>query len=71
MVKKTELQNITIAVPEIYLENLKKLKQMGLISSRSEGIRNAVGEFLKEELEKNVKLLNYNMRDHKLDFDLK
>jgi Arc/MetJ-type ribon-helix-helix transcriptional regulator len=44
------MKNITIALPEIYVENLEKLQQIGLIPSRSEGIRLAIREFLKKEV---------------------
>lgn len=60
-IEKIKLQNVTIALPEIYIDNLEKLIDMGLISSRSEGIRIAIQEFLEKELE-NVKLLGYDLK---------
>ncbi len=56
----TKLQNITIALPEIYCDNLKKLQEMGIINSRSDGIRRAIQEFLDKELE-NIKLLDFEL----------
>ena len=53
------LQNITIALPEIYCENLRKLQEMGIISSRSDGIRKAISQFLEKELSENLKLLDF------------
>jgi len=53
-----KLQNITIALPEIYCDNLKKLQEMGIISSRSDGIRRAIQEFLDKEIE-NLSLLGF------------
>ena len=44
------MQNITIALPEIYVENIEKLQGLGLIPSRSEGIRLAVRRFLLKEM---------------------
>ena len=60
-IEKIKLQNVTIALPEIYIDNLEKLIEIGLISSRSEGIRIAIQEFLEKELE-NVKLLGYDLK---------
>jgi Arc/MetJ-type ribon-helix-helix transcriptional regulator len=61
-----KLQNITIALPEIYCDNLKKLQEMGLINSRSDGIRRAIQEFLDKELE-NIKLLEFEFREDPID----
>jgi len=57
--ERERLQNITIALPEIYVENLTKLQEAGFINSRSEGIRSAIREFLSKEID-NAKLLGYN-----------
>lgn len=55
------LQNITIALPEIYCDNLLKLQEMGVISSRSDGIRKAISEFLNREISENLKLLDFEL----------
>jgi hypothetical protein len=55
---RERLQNITIALPEIYVENLSKLQEAGFINSRSEGIRSAIKEFLAKEIE-NARILGY------------
>ena len=55
---RERLQNITIALPEIYVENLTKLQEAGFINSRSEGIRSAIREFLEKEIE-NARILGY------------
>jgi Arc/MetJ-type ribon-helix-helix transcriptional regulator len=68
--EESKLQNITIALPEIYCDNLKKLQEMGIISSRSDGIRRAIHEFLDKELE-NVKLLDFEFPPDKLEENLK
>ena len=47
--KKTPMKNITINIPELYDENIDKLKDMNLIASRSEAIRTAIREFLQRE----------------------
>jgi hypothetical protein len=58
--EKMKLQNITIALPEVYIDNLEKLIEIGIISSRSEGIRIAIQEFLQKEL-KNAELLGFKL----------
>ena len=58
---KSKLQNITIALPEIYCDNLRKLQEMGIISSRSDGIRRAIHEFLGRELSETLKLLDFEL----------
>lgn len=59
---KEKLQNITIALPEIYVENLSRLQKAGFISSRSDGIRQSVKQFLEKEIE-NAKILGYKFPD--------
>ncbi len=49
MLGKQKMRNITIALPEIYVKNLHKLQDKGIIPSRSEGLRYAMREFLKKE----------------------
>jgi Arc/MetJ-type ribon-helix-helix transcriptional regulator len=49
--KKTPMDNITINIPEIYDENIQYLKDLGLVSNRSEAIREAIKEFLKKDFE--------------------
>ncbi|MFX1500944.1 MAG: ribbon-helix-helix domain-containing protein [Promethearchaeota archaeon] len=56
--KKKKMVNITINLPEIYDENIKKLIGMKVCSSRSEAIRTAVRDFLHNEY-KNLKLLGF------------
>ncbi|TXT66878.1 MAG: hypothetical protein BAJALOKI1v1_250005 [Promethearchaeota archaeon] len=56
---KAPMQNITINIPEIYDKNIQKLKERGLVSSRSEAIRTALKEFLEKEYSLNLKLLNF------------
>ena len=58
---KSKLQNITIALPEIYCDNLRKLQEMGIISSRSDGIRRAIHEFLGRELSETLILLDFEL----------
>lgn len=50
--------NITINLPEIYDENIKKLISHKIVKSRSEAIRTAVRDFLYNEY-KNLKLLGF------------
>jgi len=57
-VKKRSMRNITINLPNIYDKNLLKLQKLGMIPSRSEGVRLAIRNFLQKEY-KNLKLLGY------------
>lgn len=56
--KKTKMVNITINIPHIYEQNIQKLIKLKRISSRSEGIRLAIRDFLYNEY-LNLKLLGY------------
>jgi len=55
---KMKLRNITINIPNIYDKNLLKLQKLGMIPSRSEGVRLAIRNFLQNEY-KNLKILGY------------
>lgn len=46
---KRKMRNITINIPYIYDKNLLKLQKLGLLPSRSEGVRIAIREFLQNE----------------------
>ena len=56
------MKNITIALPEIYVKNIEKIQNLGMVPSRSEAIRIAIREFLKKEVH-NCKLLGYKIPD--------
>jgi len=56
--KKPKMVNITINLPNIYDENIKKLIGMKIVASRSEAIRTALRDFLHNEYS-NLKLLGY------------
>jgi len=56
--KKKKMVNITINLPDIYDENIKKLIGMKIVASRSEAIRTALRDFLHNEYT-NLKLLGY------------
>ena len=62
--KRQKMKNITIALPEIYVNNIEKIQKIGLVPSRSEAIRLAVREFLKKEIH-NCKLLGYDLQEKK------
>jgi len=59
---RQKMKNITIALPNNYVLNLEKLQKIGMIPSRSEGIRLAIREFLKKEVHV-AKVLNYFEED--------
>lgn len=46
---KSHMRNITINIPDIYDANLLKLQKLGMLPSRSEGVRLAIREFLQNE----------------------
>ena len=50
MIGRQKMHNITIALPEIYIRNLRKIQDIGMVPSRSEAIRVAIREFLKKEI---------------------
>ena len=56
--KRKKMVNITINLPEIYDENIKKLIGMKIVASRSEAIRTALRDFLHDEYN-NLKLLGF------------
>ena len=57
--KKSPMKNITINLPGIYDKNIQKLIKEKILPSRSEAIRRAIGEFLNQEYNTNLELLNY------------
>lgn len=58
MIERQRMKNITIALPENYVQNLEKLQEIGMIPSRSEGLRKAVFDFLKKEIH-NCEILEF------------
>lgn len=44
------MQNITINLPNIYDDNIKRLMAMKMVASRSEAIRTALRDFLNKEI---------------------
>ena len=56
--KKSKMVNITINLPNIYDENIKKLIGMKIVASRSAAIRTALRDFLHNEYN-NLKLLGF------------
>jgi len=54
--KKGNMVNITINIPNIYDENIKKLIEMKVVANRSAAIRRALYEFFLKEAE-NLELL--------------
>jgi Arc/MetJ-type ribon-helix-helix transcriptional regulator len=59
---RQKMKNITIALPEIYVDNIEKLQEIGMVPSRSEAIRLAIREFLKRESQV-AQLLNYERKE--------
>ena len=59
-IERKKMKNITIALPETYVDNLTKLQEIGMVPSRSEAIRLAIREFLKKEIHV-CSLLNYDV----------
>jgi Arc/MetJ-type ribon-helix-helix transcriptional regulator len=61
VLERQKMHNITIALPEIYVTNIEKLQEAGMVPSRSEAIRLAIREFLKKEVQV-TKLFGYERR---------
>jgi len=59
---RQKMKNITIALPEIYVDNLERLQDIGMVPSRSEAIRLAIREFLKREVRVS-ELLNFEKKE--------
>jgi len=53
------MKNITINIPNNYIDNIQWLIDNNLIASRSQAIRTALRNFLREEYETNLELLRY------------
>jgi len=53
-----KMRNITINIPDLYDKNLLKLQKLGLLPSRSEGVRLAIRQFLQNEY-KILKILGW------------
>jgi Arc/MetJ-type ribon-helix-helix transcriptional regulator len=62
VLERQKMKNITIALPEIYVDNIERLQEMGMVPSRSEAIRLAIREFLKKEMQV-TKLLGYERKE--------
>ena len=56
---RTPMKNITINLPSIYDKNIQWLIDNKIIASRSEAIRTALRDFLRNEYEINLELLGY------------
>lgn len=46
---KKKMVNITISLPEIFIENIERFQNAGIVASRSDAIRTAIREFLEKE----------------------
>lgn len=58
-VSKPPMRNITINIPNNYDDNIQKLIKQGILSSRSEAIREAIHQFLQKEYNVNLELLEF------------
>ena len=59
----TGMKNITINIPHIYDKAIQKLIVMKLVPSRSEAVRIALLEYLQEEYNTNLALLDFDTRE--------
>ncbi len=62
MLERQKMKNITIALPNIFVENIDKIQELGLVPSRSEAIRLAIRDFLKKEFN-NCKLMGFTPKE--------
>ncbi len=63
--EKKRMINITISLPEIYLENIESLQKAGVVASRSDAIRSAIREFLERETD-NITLMGFKIDEEKV-----
>ena len=56
---RTPMKNITINIPEIYDKKIQWLIDKKITPSRSEAIRTALRDFLRNEYENNLELLGF------------
>jgi len=52
------MRNITINLPHSYVEGIQLLVEKGVVSNRSDAIRQAIGEFLPFDMKENMSKLN-------------
>jgi Arc/MetJ-type ribon-helix-helix transcriptional regulator len=57
--EKISMKNITINIPDLYDKKIQWLIERKLIPSRSEAIRTALREFLRNEYNHNLNLLGF------------
>jgi antitoxin ParD1/3/4 len=60
------MQIVTVNLPSIYIDAIAKLTGQGMFPSRSEAIRAALRDFLKNELEMVESLLDLNETEGKV-----
>jgi Arc/MetJ-type ribon-helix-helix transcriptional regulator len=63
--EKKRMINITISLPEIYLDNIEKLQKAGVVASRSDAIRSAIREFLERETDI-ITLMGFKIDEEKV-----
>lgn len=57
------MQIVTINIPDMFVDAIARLTDQGLYPSRSEAIRSALRDFLKNELEMVNALMNMGSKD--------
>jgi antitoxin ParD1/3/4 len=60
------MQIVTVNLPSIYIDAIAKLTEQGMFPSRSEAIRQALRDFLKNELEMVESLLDLSEKEGKI-----
>lgn len=60
------MQIVTVNLPSIYIDAIAKLCDAGMFPSRSEAIRQALRDFLKNELEMVESLLDLSEKEGKI-----
>lgn len=60
------MQIVTVNLPSIYIDAIAKLTENGMFPSRSEAIRHALRDFLKNELEMVESLLDLSEKEGKI-----
>ena len=58
------IKNITINIPDIYDKKIQELIKAKILPSRSEAVRLALREFLHNEYNMNLELLDYPIKEN-------
>lgn len=58
----SKLKNVTIYIPELFVDTLEELEKLGIISSRSQGVRIAVKKLVEKDKAFQKDLLDFKKK---------